>query len=163
MDSKKMLTVIREQVDGPTALQNVREITGGAGAIEQKLAYPYFQFAASCSVPTMVGRQGVSVDCLVDGINGQGATADPLYTEQRVVPVEDCLQVGISIDDATRIAHRTVTHQLGRKMRMIAPFNVKLESTGIVHRFFWIVWTGDGRIMIDSVTGSMYPLSASAA
>ena len=163
MVSKALLTVMREQVDRPTALQSVREIIGDVGAIERKLAYPYFRFAASCSVPTMAGRQGVSVDCLVDGMNGQGATADPLFTEQLIVPVEDRLQCGISIDNATRIAHRTVTHQLGRKTRMIAPLDVRLESAGIVYRFFWIVQIGDGRIVIDSVTGGMYPLSASAA
>lgn len=163
MDNQELLTVIREQVDELAALQSVQAIAGEVGAIEQKLAYPYFRFAASCSVPTMAGRQGVSVDCLVDGINGQGATADPLSTEQLVVPVEDRLQCGISVDGATRIAHRTVTHQLGRKMRMIARFNVRLESTGIVHRLFWVARIGDGRIMIDSVTGDMYPLSTSAA
>jgi hypothetical protein len=33
----------------------------------------------------------------------------------------------------------------------------------MIYRSFWIVRIGDSRIMVDSVTGGIQPLSASAA
>ena len=164
MADEKMLTVIREQVDASAALQNIHAARGDvAGVIEQKLFYPYYRFKAGCKVPTMIGKQDVAVDCLVDGINGLGATADPFATDQLNVSDENQLKPEISNREAVKIAHRTVTHQLGKKLKMIAPFDVKLEATGLVYRSFWIVRIGDSRIMVDSVTGGTHALSASAA
>ncbi len=48
-------------------------------------------------------------------------------------------------------------------MRMIAPFDVVLESSTLIYRGFWIVRVGTGRIMLDSVTGGMQSLRASVA
>lgn len=164
MIKKKMLTVICERFDSATALQSIEAIAGGrSGVVEQKLVYPYYHLTAQCTVPTMIGRQELTVHCLVDGINGSGATADPFSTDKLIVPDEIRLQPKITSGEAARIAHRTVTHQLSKKLRMIAPFDVSLESTGTIYRSFWIVRIGNGRIMIDSVTGSMHTLSASAA
>lgn len=158
-----ILTVIREQFDAPAALQSIQAAGRNVAAtVERKLVYPYYRFNASCRVPTLIGKQHLSVECLVDGINGLGATADPFSTDRLRVPEEVLLKPGISKDEAAKIAQRTVTHQLGRKLRMIAPFDVSLASTGIVYRSFWIVRIGGGRIMIDSVTGCTHPLSASA-
>lgn len=164
MADAKMLTVIREQVDASAVLQSIQAASGNvAGVIEQKMVYPYYRFKASCKIPTIVGKQGVAVDCLVDGINGLGATADPFSTEQLKVTDESLLKPEISNSEAVKIAHRTVTHQLGKKLKMIAPFDVTLEAKGMIYRSFWIVRIGDSRIMVDSVTGGMHPLSASAA
>ena len=164
MADEKMLTVIREQVDASAALQNIHAARGDvAGVIEQKLFYPYYRFKADCKVPTMIGKQDVAVDCLVDGINGLGATADPFITDKLMVTDENLLHPDISRDEAVKIAQRTVTHQLGKKLKMIAPFDVTLDAKGMIYRSFWIVRIGDSRIMIDSVTGGMQPLRASAA
>ena len=164
MANGKLLTVIREQYGANAALQNVHAVREDiAGIVEQELLYPYFQYRAKCSVPTLIGRQELSIDCLVDGINGHGATADPFLTDQRTVPDEYLLRAEISKDEAAKIAKRTVIHQLGKKTRMIAPFEVSLEVAGLIYRNFWIVRIGDSRIMIDSVTGNMHPLTASAA
>ncbi len=164
MTDERMLTVIREQVDASTALQSIQAVRRDvAGAVEKKMVYPYYRFRASCKIPTIVGKQGVAVDCLVDGINGLGATADPFMTDQLLVTDENLLKPEISNSEAVKIAHRTVTHQLGKKLKMIAPFDVTLEAKGVIYRSFWIVRIGDSRIMVDSVTGGMHPLSASAA
>ncbi len=69
----------------------------------------------------------------------------------------------ITASDARQTAQRTVTHRLGKQLKMIAPFDVQLEATGTVYKRFWIIRIGDGRIMADSVTGNMHPLSAAAA
>ncbi len=164
MAKEKLLTVIREQVDSATALQNIAGMTSGVSVvIERSVLYPYIRFTASCSVPTMIGRKAISVDCLVDGINGLGATADPFSTERTVNCDEVRLQPKITNEAAQRIAQRTVTHQLGRQFRMIAPFDVQLEAAGTIYKRFWIIMIGDGRIMTDSVTGNMHTLSATAA
>ncbi len=164
MADEKMLTVIREEVDASTALQSIHAVRGDiAGVVEQKLVYPYYRFKAGCKVPTIIGRQDLLIDCLVDGINGLGATADSFSTNQLSVKTENVLKPDISNREALKIAHRTVTHQLGKKLKMIAPFDVVLEATGLIYRSFWIVRIGDSRIMVDSVTGSMHSVSASAA
>jgi len=164
MANKVSLKVIREQIDASAALQSVntmrRDITA---VVEHKLVYPYFQFTARCKVPTVVGKKEVTVACMVDGVNGHGATADHFSVEEIMVPDDSRLQLGISHDEATKIAQRAVTHQLGKRLKMIAPFEVALESAGLVYRSFWIVRVGDKSVMIDSVTGAMHPLAASAA
>ena len=164
MTDQKMLTVMREQVDASAALQSIHELRGDVtGVVEQKLVYPYFRFKASCKIPTMIGKQDVTVDCLVDGINGLGATADPFVTDQLLVTDENHLKPELSDGEAGKIAQRTVTHQLGKKLKMIAPFDVTLDMKGMIYRSFWIVRIDDSRVMVDSVTGGMQPLRASAA
>ena len=158
------LKVIREKIDASAALQGIHAVRGEiTGVVEQKLVYPYFQFTARCKVPTVVGKKEVTIDCMVDGVNGHGATVDHFCTDE-VAVAEDCrLQIAIACDEATKIAQRTVTHQLGKKLKTIAPFDVTIQSTGLVYRSFWIIRVGEKRVMIDSVTGSMHPLAASAA
>jgi len=164
MTEKKELTVICQQFDAVTALQRIASIAGDvSGTIEQKLLYPYFHFTAHCTVPTMIGRRAITVECLVDGINGTGATADPFASEKVMVPDEMRLLPGVTEGAAARIARGTVTHELGRKLRMIAPFDVTLESSETIYRGFWVLGIGGGRIMLDSVTGGMHTLSATAA
>lgn len=164
MPDKILLKVICEQFDASAALQGVNAVRGDISAVvEHKLMYPYFQFTARCKVPTLAGRKELTVSCLVDGVNGHGATADHFSVDEIMLPEDSRLQLCISHDEATKIAQRTVTHQLGKKLKMIAPFDVALESTGLVYRSFWIVRIGDKRVMIDSVTGAMHPLAASAA
>jgi hypothetical protein len=164
MAKERTLAVIREQVDPGSALQRVEGVTIGVSAVvERSVLYPYIQFTAQCTVPTMIGGKGLSIDCLVDGINGLGATADPFSTDQLVLRDEVRLQPKITNDEARRAAQRTVTHQLGKRLRMIAPFDVELEPVGTIYKRFWIIRIGKGRIMVDSVTGDMHPLSANAA
>jgi hypothetical protein len=160
----RTFTGIREQVDSTTALKNIAGITDDVSAVvEESVLYPYFRFTTQCTVPTMIGKKGMSVDCLVDGMNNLGATADRFATDQLVSCDEIWLQPRITIEQAQRTAQRTVTHQLSKQLRMIAPFDVHLESEGTIYKRFWIIRIGDSRIMTDSVTGSMHPLNAKSA
>ena len=164
MTEERIINVIRGQVDSTTALRHVEGMTGNVSVIfEGSVLYPYIGYTARCNVPTMIGMKKVSVTCLVDGVNGLGATADSFRTEEALTHDEVRLQSKITADDAQRTARRTVTHRLGKKLKMIAPFDVQLETAGIVYKRFWIIRIGDGRIMADSVTGNMHPLSMTAA
>lgn len=161
---KAGLSVIREQFDSDSALRNVMALAdGSASRVEQKILYPYFHFVAQCSVPTLAGRKAMSVDCLVDGVTGNGATADPFDCDDVAATDDLVLPATIQATEARRIAHRTVTHRLGKRFKLIAPFNVDTRCVGTIYRGFWIVRVGNGRVMLDSVTGAIQSLGASAA
>ena len=96
-------------------------------------------------------------------MNGLGATTDSFRTEGFLAHDEVRLNSKITVGDAQGVAQRTVTHRLGRQLKMIAPFDVQLETMGVVYKRFWIIRIGNRRIMTDSVTGNMYPLRATAA
>jgi len=164
MREQPTIRAIEQRIDAAAALGRVAALAGGAeGAVERKLYYPYFHFRARCAVPTLAGRQALALDCLVDGINGTGATADPFGCDALPVAGAHLLAAAIGRDEAERIARRTVTHRLGRKLRMIAPFAVELEACGVVYRGFWIVGVAGGRVMVDSATGAIQSVGASAA
>ena len=164
MAEEKTLTVIRGQIDSTAALQNVAGMTADIPVVsEGSVLYPYMGFTARCTIPTIIGRQSISVNCLVDGVNGLGATAHPFSTERIFAGDLVRLQAKITSDDARRTAQRTIAHRLGKQLKMIAPFNIQLKSTGVIYKRFWIIGIGDGRIMTDSVTGNMHALGATAA
>lgn len=164
MNSDRRLAVICGQIDCRTALQQVSGETAGiAVVLERSVLYPYLWFTARCSVPTIGGRKAISIDCLVDGINGHATTTDTFLTDTVKLLDETQLPSGITRTTARRAAQATVTHRLGRKLKLIAPFDVRLRECGTVYRRFWILRVGDGRVMIDSVTGGMHPLAARAA
>lgn len=164
MNKGKTMRVIRGEVDVHAALENARAMAAGAPvAAAQSVLYPYFGFRAHCTIPTFVGTRTVSINCLVDGLNDAGATADSYMTDVLYASNEVRLEAIVSQVEAERTARQTMTHGLGRKLKMIAPFDVHLELAGIVYKRFWIVRIGDARIMTDSVTGHMHPLNASAA
>lgn len=164
MTAHSLLTVMREQVDADAARARVAALCDHATvSVEGSVLYPYFWFAARCKVRMMAGHQDISVACAVDGVNGIGATADPVPTDNQAASDALVLQSKISTDVAKRTAERTLTHQLGRKFRTIATFDVSLDSIGTIYKRFWIVRVGDSRVMTDSVTGIVQPLSANAA
>jgi len=159
MTKHRTLSIIRQQVDADAARRSVAGLSGGAMVkVEGSALYPYARFAAECSVPTLIGRKSIAIECLVDGVNGIGATADPVAIDERIASDEVLLQTEISTAAAQRTAQRTVTHRLGRKFRTIAAFDVKLEAMGTIYKRFWIVRVGEGRVMTDSVTGNMQQL-----
>lgn len=164
MARDRTLAVIRGHIESGAALQKFAEnSTDVAAVLERAVLYPYLRFTARCVVPTISGRKTISVDCLIDGIHGQGATADVFASDDIIVSNETQLHATIREDDARRTAERTVTHRLGKELRMIAPFDVRLEARGTVYKRFWIVRAGTERIMMDSVTGHLHPLQTSAA
>jgi hypothetical protein len=128
-----------------------------------EVIYPYYCFDAHCSVPTLVGRKDISLICLVDAVNGLGATADNFALKTETVPAASLLSVALEPDTAIDIAQRTVTHRMGKKLRMIASFDVSIVPRGMVHKRFWIVQSSEARVMVDSTTGNLHPLKLRAA
>ena len=164
MTEKTELVVVRTAFSATEAMCVVASLTGDFDArVNDEVIYPYHCYVADCSVPTMVGRKQVSMVCLVDAINGLGATADSFNLRTETVPVEQVLNVDVAAEEAERIAKNTLTHALGRKLRMIASFDVALHARGLVHKRFWIVETKDTRVMVDSTTGGLHPLAMRAA
>lgn len=160
----KQVVVVRGSITSRDALCLVSSLTGDINVtLEPAMVYPYYCFDASCSVPTLVGRKDISLICLVDAVNGLGATADSFEFKNETVTVEQLLPTEICSDAAAEIAQRTVTHRMGRKLRMIASFDVSIVPRGVVHKRFWIVQSTDARIMVDSTTGNLHPLKLRVA
>ena len=82
---------------------------------------------------------------------------DAACSVPRLLPVELCR------DSAAAIAQRTVTHRMGKKLRMIASFDISIVPRGMVHKRFWIVQSIEAKVMVDSTTGSLHPLKLKAA
>lgn len=164
MTDRQQVVVIRGALNSTDALCVVASLTSNMDAIvETEMIYPYFCFDANCSVPTVIGRKAVSMICLVDAVNGLGATADSFGLRKEDVGSDILLAAEIENAEAEKAAHRTVTHRLGKKLRTISTFDVALTPRGLIHKRFWIVRTSDARVMVDSTTGSLHPLKLRAA
>jgi len=156
--------VIRGALTSTDALCVVASLTGDLDArIEKEVIYPYFCFEARCTVPTLSGRKAIDMVCLVDAVNGIGATADEFQLTRERLPAARLMATEIDADEALATARGTVTHRLGRKLRTITSFDVELVPRGLVHKRFWIVRSSDARIMVDSTNGSLHPLKLRAA
>jgi len=164
MTKEREVVVVRGSITSTDALCLVSSLTGDINVrLEPAMIYPYYCFDANCSVPTLVGRKDVSLLCLVDAVNGLGATADSFELKKETVPAELLLPIEICSDAAAGIAQRTVTHRMGKKLRMIASFDVAVVPRGIVHKRFWIVQSSDARVMVDGTTGNLHPLKLRVA
>jgi len=164
MADAKMLSVIRERIDSTMALHSAERVLDDAPAsIEGKLYYPYHRYIANCMIPTLFGKKDVTIDCLVDAVHGLGATADRMSIDQVRVSAEASLEAMVELEEAESIARRVIAHRLGRRLRMIAPFEIHLEAQGLIHKGFWIAHSDRMRLMIDNTTGGMYPLATRAA
>lgn len=158
------VVVIRGALSATESLCVVATLTGDVEArVEADVVYPYYCFEAHCSVPTVAGRKPVSMICLVDAVNGLGATADHFELKRENVDSASLLGIELDAKAAADIAGKTVTHRLGRKLRTISTFDVKIEARGVVHKRFWIVRTRDARVMVDSTSGGLHPLKLRAA
>ncbi|MFQ5983377.1 MAG: hypothetical protein ACE5KS_08385 [Woeseiaceae bacterium] len=151
MPEKQIVSVFRQQLDD------------AAAKIDRKLYYPYYSFKADCTVSTLLGKKSVSVTCLVDALNGVGATAERLSADRLKVGADSILQVDVAPDEAVRTARRMLMHQLSRRLRMISDFGIELESLGLAYKCFWVARSSDMTLMIDSVTGCTHPLRTRAA
>ncbi len=164
MAKKQQLVLIRGAINSTDALCIVSSLTGDMKAkLESEVIYPYYCFDAECSVPTLAGRKDLSIICLVDAVNGLGATADNFSLKNEMVSGNKVLSTELDKDAASDIARRTVTHRVGKKLRMIASFDVAIAPRGIVHKRFWIVQSAEASILVDSTNGSLHPLKLRAA
>jgi len=160
----EQVVVIRGAFNATDALCVVASLTGDIEArVLRDIIYPYYCFDAACSIPTLAGRKPLSMICLVDAVNGLGATADSFELKKERVSAETVMATTIDVADAADIATRTVTHRLGRKLRTITDFDVDVTSRGLVHKRFWIVQTGEARLLVDSTTAGWHPLRLEAA
>lgn len=158
------LEVIAQTIDDEAALMHVNAVLGEKTAsIDRLVYYPYYHFTANGDVPTLFGRRKISLNCLVDGVTGLGATADSFTLLHTRVRADTLLLAEVSATDAERVARSTITHQMGRKLRMIASFQIDLAARDIVYKVFWIVRAQEMLIMVDGCTGKLHPLRSRAA
>ena len=159
MASQENITVIKSDLDVDAATRCFRAMTGDDEAMfERRVFYPYHSFSADCTVPTLRGRKSVSVDCLVDGVNALGATSDAFTTERQAIDANELLPMTVVNEQAHRTAYSTLMHQMAKRLKMIASFDIFLAKRGIVYKTFWILRSRGVLFMVDSVTGGMHPL-----
>ncbi len=164
MNKGEQVVVIRGSLNSTGALCVVASLTGDIDAtVDSQVIYPYYCFDADCSVPTLVGRKHVSLIGLVDAMNGLGATADSFELKRETVAKEHLLEADIDEESAADIARRTLTHRLGKNLRMISSFDVVIRPRGLIYKRFWIVQSSEAKVMVDSTTGSLHPLKLKAA
>ena len=164
MAKEERIRVIEAELDANLAERCLRTMTSDKDArYVRRVYYPYHSFDADCRIPTLAGEQALQVRCLVDGVNALGATSDPFDCESMVVDSEEIMAMKVVNDEAHRAAYRILTHQMSRRLRMIASFDICLAKRGIVYKAFWILRSRNVLFMVDSVTGGMHPLRALAA
>jgi len=164
LTAREEVVLIRGAFNATDALCVAATLTGDLDAkVESDRIFPYYCYDAVCRVPTLTGRKRVSIVCLVDAVNGLGSTADGFELETESVPASRVLEAGIDRDEATSIAGRTVTHDLGRRTRSITSFDVELRARGLVYKRFFIVRTSEARLLVDSTTAGWFPLKLRAA
>jgi hypothetical protein len=164
MADREEIVIVRGTFSATEAMCVVATLTGDLDAkVDAEVIYPYHCFVANCSIPTLVGRKPMSMVCLVDAINGLGATADSFDFRPESVPANQVLEADVTVEEAKITARNTLTHSLGRKLRMISSFDVAIHNRGLIYKRYWIVSTGDARVMVDSTTGGMHPLKLRAA
>ena len=164
MAKQEHVVVVRGAISSIDALCIVSSLTGDMDAkLETEIIYPYYCFDAECSVPTLAGRKNIALVCLVDAVNGLGATADNFAFKKEAVPLKKRISIEVAKDAAANIAERTVTHRMGKKLRMIASFDVSIAPRGVVYKRYWIVQSSEASVMVDSSNGSLHPLKLRAA
>lgn len=154
--------VMRASLDGSAARSLVFALSGEAAEIERRVYYPYFRFGVSGLLRWLFGRRRLRTECLVDARTGRASTADGLNVERLTVTAGERLAAARGPDEAARLARRYATHALGRGLRVLGNLHVELDGGELVYRPFWIVRSGDTRVLVDAVTGELHPLEAAA-
>lgn len=158
------LGVITGEVSAVDAVHLVAALSGSDDVyLETTQYFPYFSFAGVCTLPSLFGKRQTNVRCLVDAVNGHGATADPFNIAYETGQEMQAIQTEISVEEACAAAHRAITHSLSRNFRVIARFDPVFEAPDIVYKKFWIVGDGHVRALVDSTDGSIHPLRVQAA
>ena len=164
MNRQEKVFQIRETIGAMDASHIVDSIAGtGSAYIERKIYFPYFWFSADCAMRTLFGKRSFSADCLVDACNGLGATADPFPVDESSVPADAILDSRIYSEAAKKAAQRFVTHNLGRRLKMIGQFNVALKARGMIYKSYYLVRCEGTLVMVDSTTGCIHTLAERTA
>ena len=161
MITKEVIRAIKHNIDGRSAEQLIQSIAP-EDEVEmiQKFYYPYYCFKANCDIPTLRGRRKIATQCLVDGRNGLGATADPFIENFEEVEIDSVIKVCSDQDKLKQSAFRYLTHSLGRRFKALTNFNVAIISQRLVYKLFWGIRFGNQFVIIDSMTGLIHPLEA---
>lgn len=158
------LAVIRTAVSETDAISLVAALSGSSDVqVETTQYFPYFSFAGRCTLPGLFRKRQTEVRCLIDAVNGHGATADRFDVDHEMLVDSSTIAVNLSAAEATEAAQRVVTHSLGRNLRVIARFKPEFDAAKLVYKKFWIVGNGQIRALVDSADGSMHPLRVRAA
>ena len=126
---------------------------------ERTIAYPYFSFRVSGFAPSLFGRRALSIDCLVDARTGEASTTDNYRTQSVNVAPDTLMAFAGCPRDALREARRYAAHALGRGLRTLADFDLRIENTGVIYKSFWVFRRNATRVLVDSTTGSMHLLA----
>lgn len=154
----RQIRAIPRRICRSAADASAQRLLGADAKVEREIHYPYFRLAANCRLPKVSGRSAMQFTVMVDAVNEQGATSDPVELEARSVTSSDTLQFDLTPDKAIDVARRYAAHHLGRRARAITNFDVDVEGPELVHKSFWIARAGQRQVMIDSVTGEAWPV-----
>ncbi len=158
------LAVIRTAVSEADAMRLVAALSDSSNVqVETTRYFPYFSFAGRCTLPGLFGKRHSNVRCLIDAVNGHGATADRFDVDDEDLADSSKIAVKLTEAEATAAAQRIVTHSLGRNLRVIAQFEPDFDAAKLVYKKFWIVGDGQIKALVDSADGSMHPLRVRAA
>ena len=158
------LAVIKGEVTASDAVQIVAVLSGSSDVhVESTQHFPYYSFAGNCTLPSLFGKRRMYVRCLIDAVNGHGATADPFEVEHLDHRELNDISIKVSEEEAAASAQRVITHSLGRNLRVISRFDPVFDVPTLVYKKFWIVGDGHVRALIDSTDGNMHPLRVKAA
>ena len=154
----EQVRAIRRRISESEAGMRAQQLLGADAQVEREIHYPYFRVDTNCRLPKVSGQQTMQCTVLVDAVNEQGATADPVQLEDRTVAAQDTLGFTLTPDSASRVARRYAAHHLGRRARAITNFGVDVGDAELIHKSFWIARDGRRQVMIDSVTGEAWPV-----
>ena len=126
-----------------------------------KSYYPYFLFQANYKVPILLLQRQLSVNCMIDALNGQAATTDNFHVFETEVAHEDVLANSIDKKQAKKYGKRYIINHLGRSLKCIANFDVSVCFKNIVYKSFWVFEGDECSLVIDSVTGSCKAINIS--
>ena len=117
--------------------------------------YPYLHFKAKYETPFLLGHKRFSIDCLVDGCNGNAATSDPFGSEDMMIKSCDLMTTKTEYNDAQSAAKRYVINHLSRKFKAISNYNVSTKAEGLIYKLFWVLRYNNHSLLVDSVNGSI--------
>ena len=119
-----------------------------------KSFYPYYLFQANYQVPILFLQKQLSVNCMIDALNGQAATTDGFQVFETEVAHEDVLVNRINKNQAKKYGKRFIINHLGRSLKCIANFDVSMCFKNTVYKSFWVFEMNGCSLIIDSVNGS---------
>ena len=155
------IAVIREQLSALDARAVVAAASHDAAAGDVRAVYyPYHYFDATGSAPGLFGRRPLALRCLVDARSGEAFSSDPFAIENREVAPAPVLSSGFDAVAAEAAALRCLSHGVGRRLRTIAEFRLRLDYRGLVFKAYWLLNCGSDTVLVDSGNGAWHLLEA---